>query len=406
MAPGQRAEAAAATDSKMERYSKAIRSLLATSLGLPGMQDLLAKELPEEGADYRYTFYDEDPIPQNRLAFGDPRRYEIESHQFRVVKNIDDSYGLELNFQHETMSGSSPWYAVPGPDGPLQVMSGATIRERRNQADAGVRFLRGDWSHHAAVGYSSENDYVARYGSYSVELESADGLRVTSWGVSYSNDEVTPTDAREFGRVESADRDALSGSLSVTQVLSRNTVLQGGVSLTRQSGFLSDPYKLVWIGGAVIAENRPDERRMLTWTARLRHFVEGPEAALSMDYRYFRDDWDVAAHTLDISWKQPIGETWEVIPSVRYHAQSAPDFYAPYFLSQPGGIHWSSDYRLGTFGALSYRLHARLKGEKWSLSMGAEYYDSDESLALATPHFDSPGLVSFWRLSAALRFLY
>lgn len=390
----------------MARYSKAIRSLLATSLGLPGMQELLANELPEEVADYRYTFYNEDPIPQNRLALGDPQRYEIESHQFRVVKNIDESYGLELNFQHETMSGSSPWYAVPGEDGPLQVMSGATISERRNQADVGVRYLHGEWSHRAAVGYSTENDYVARYGSYSVELESADGLRVTNWGISYSNDDVTPTDAQEFGRVESAERDALSGSLAITQILNRNAVLQGGISLTRQTGFLSDPYKLVWIGGAVVAENRPDERLMLTGTALLRHFIEGPGAALTLDYRYFRDDWDIAAHTIDVSWKQPFGQTWEVVPSVRYHAQSAPDFYAPYFLSRPAGNHWSSDYRLGTFGALSYRLHARLKGETFSLSMGAEYYDSNESLALVSPQFDSPGLVSFWRLSAALRIHY
>ena len=81
----------------MPIYSKAIRSLLASSLGLPGMQELLAQEPPPDALEYRYTFYDEEPIPLNRLAFGDPRRYEIESHQFRIVRNLDDSLGLELN---------------------------------------------------------------------------------------------------------------------------------------------------------------------------------------------------------------------------------------------------------------------------------------------------------------------
>ena len=390
----------------MAGYSKAIRSLLVTSLGLPGMQELLANELPEEAVDYRYTFYDEDPIPQNRLAFGDPRRYEIESHQFRVVRHLDDRYGLELNFQHETMSGSSPWYSVPGPDGPLQVMSGATIRERRNQADLALGFLRGDWTHRAAVGYSTENDYEARYGSYSLEHESDDGLRTLGWGVSYSSDEVTPTDAALFGRIDSADRDAVSASFSVTQVLNRNALLQGGVSYTRQSGYLSDPYKLAWIDRAVVPDSRPDKRAMFTFTTRFRQYVEGPGAALTLDYRYFRDDWEIRAHTLDAAWKQPLGRNWELAPSLRYHAQSAPDFYAPFFLSAPGSGFWSSDYRLATFGALSYRLHANWRGDAWSLSMGAEYYDSDESLALVTARNGAPGLVSFWRLSAAVRFEY
>ena len=390
----------------MARYSKAIRSLLATSLGLPGMQELLANELPGDSVDYRYTLYDEDPIPRNRLAFGDPRRYEIESHQFRVVRNLDETYGIELNFQHEAMSGSSPWYAVPGPDGPLQVMSGATIRERRNQADVAVRYLRGNWTHTAALGYSTENDYEARYGSYAAEKESADGLRMLSWGASYSNDEVAPTDAEQFGRIQSADRDAVSASFSITQVLNRNAVLQNGISVTRQSGYLSDPYKLVWIDRAVLADSRPNERSMFTWTTRFRQFVEGPGAAFTLDYRFFRDDWKITAHTLDAAWKQPLGSNWELAPSIRYHAQSAPDFYAPYFAVRPRGDYWSSDYRLATYGALSYRLHARLRATSWSLSMGAEYYDSSQSLALAQARQDAPGLVDFWRLSAAFRFDY
>ena len=139
----------------MAAYSKAIRSLLATSLGLPGMQELLALELPGESVEYRYTFYDEEPLPLNLLALGDPRRFEIESHQFRVVKNVDESYGLELNLQHETLSGSSPWYAVPGTDGPLQVMSGATIHDTRNQFDLAFRFLGETRMHRLSAGYST-----------------------------------------------------------------------------------------------------------------------------------------------------------------------------------------------------------------------------------------------------------
>lgn len=91
----------------MAGYSKAVRSLLVSSLALPGMEELLAGEAPDDSVDYRFTRYDEEPLPANRLAFGDPRRYEIESHQFRIVRNLDDNYSLELDFLHEAMSGSS-----------------------------------------------------------------------------------------------------------------------------------------------------------------------------------------------------------------------------------------------------------------------------------------------------------
>lgn len=389
----------------MAAMSKTVRSLLATSLALPGMKELLAIEPPEEAVDYRYTFYDEDPLPANRLAFGDPRRYEIDSHQFRVLKNLDDTYSLELDFLHEAMSGSSPWYAVPGPDGPLQVMSGATIRERRNQATASLGWTGDRHAHRGAVGFSNENDYEARYLVYSGEAESANGLRTLSWSGSYSDDTVTPTDADLFGRVKREERDSLSFSAGLTQVLNQDSLIQAGVSVTRQEGFLSDPYKQVWINRAVVNDSRPDERLSFTASGRFRQYIERTDAALAVDYRFFRDDWKIASHTVTAALRQPLGDGWELAPSIRYYTQKAPDFYAPYFLDAPGNEYWSSDYRLSSFGALSFRFHTQWQSEKWSLSAGLEYYTSSESLALAGKAQDTPANVDFWRFTAGLRVL-
>jgi len=384
----------------MARLSDAIRTLMASSLGLPGMQNLLAQEAPDDAFEYRYTHYDEAPLPLDKLAFGDPRRYEIGSHQFRILKNLGDSYALELNYLHEAMSGSSPWYVVPGDDGPLQVMSGATIRERRNQVDISLARQRGDFTHTGALGYSIENDYKALYGSYSEERESDDGLRTVSWGGSYSNDEISPTDAQFYGRVAHAQRDSISGSLSMTQILNRNAVIQSGIGLTRQAGFLSDPYKQVWIGQAVLNDSRPDQRLSFAWTTRFRQYMERSRAALVLDYRFFRDDWKITAHTFDAAWRQPLGENWEISPSIRYYSQNSPDFYQPYYLVLPADGYWSSDYRLATFGALSYRLKATFRQERWSFSLGGEYYNSDESLAISGRPENTPALVDFWRVTA------
>ena len=384
----------------MAKLSDAVRSLLASSLGLPGMQDLLADEAPDDAFEYRYTHYDEAPLPLDKLAFGDPRRYEIGSHQFRILKNLNNSYALELNYLHEAMSGSSPWYVLPDDNGPLQVMSGATIREKRNQVDLSITHRKNDFTHKAAIGYSTENDYEALYGSYAGEKDSEDGLRTIAWGASYSDDEITPTDALIFGRVLHAHRDSISVSLALTQVLNRNAVVQSGVSLSRQKGFLSDPYKQVWIDRAVLNDSRPDKRKMFSWTARFRQYMERSRAALVLDYRFYRDDWKITAHTLDAAWRQPLGDQWELAPSIRYYSQKSPDFYAPFYFTLPADGYWSSDYRLATFGALSYRLNAMFRQERWSLSFGGEYYHSDESLAISGTPEDTPALVDFWRVTA------
>ena len=387
----------------MKKLSATVRSLLASSLGLPGMQDLLAQEAPEDGIAYRYTHYDEDPLPQGRLAEGDPSRYSIDTHQLRWVKNLDETWTLSVEYMHEAMSGSSPWYVIPDQGaGALQVMSGATIREQRDQVDVAVARRGNGYTHTGALGFSTEDDYEAIYGSYAGEKTSESGLSTISWGLSYSDDELDPTDAVEFGRIESASRDALSASVGFTQVLNRNAVLQTGFALTRQSGYLSDPYKLVWVGDTVLSDSRPDERVMWAWTTRFRQFIEPANAALHADYRYFRDDWSIRSHTFDLSWHQKAGADFEITPSVRYYTQTSADFYGPVFSGTPTDGFWSADYRLATYGALSYRLNGVLRKEKWSLSLGAEFYDSDEGLALSGTPEDTPGLVDFWRFTAGL----
>ena len=56
----------------------------------------MAKEAPEEGISYQFTHYDEGPLPSNKLAFGSPERYSINSQQLRWVKNLDESYSLTV----------------------------------------------------------------------------------------------------------------------------------------------------------------------------------------------------------------------------------------------------------------------------------------------------------------------
>jgi hypothetical protein len=385
----------------MKKISATVQSLLASGLGLPGMQDLLAQELPDDGFSAQFTYYDEQPLPLSKLAFGSPERYKINTQQLHWVKNIDETYALTVEYVHEAMSGSSPWYVIPTDEGPLQAMTGATIRDKRDQLNASLQWQNDGYTHTGALGYSIEDDYRAIFGSYAGEKDSADGLRTLSWGWSFSADDIEPTDAIDYGRVPKAKRNSFSGSAGFTQVLNKNAVIQTGVVLTREAGFLSDPYKEVWVADSVLYDSRPDSRLMWAWTTKFRQYMTRSKAALHLDYRYFVDDWGIHSNTLDASWHQPLGAEWEIAPTIRYYTQTAPDFYGPVFFITPEDQYWSSDYRLATYGSLSYQLNTVLRKEKWSLSLGAEYYDSKENLALVGTPQETPALVDFWRFTAS-----
>ena len=387
----------------MKKLSSTVRSLIASSLGLPGMQDLMAQEAPDEGISYQFTHYDEEPLPANKLAFGSPDRYSINSQQLRWVKNLDESYSLTVEAMYEGMSGSSPWYVIPDAvEGPLQVMSGATIRDHRTQIDTSLSRRSNGYTHTASLGYSTEDDYRALYGSYGGQKESEDGLSTIAWGGSYSHDDIEPTDAEFYGRVTRARKESYSVSTGFTRILNPTAVVQTGLALTWHSGFLSDPYKLAWVDGSVLNDSRPEERFMWAWSTRFRQYMQSSKAALHLDGRYYGDDWGVRSITLDVAWHQPVGEDWEIAPAIRYYSQMAPDFYGPIFDAAPSDGYWSSDYRLATYGSLSYSLKAILRREKWSFSLFAEYYDSQENLALFGTPQDTPALVDFWRFTLRL----
>jgi hypothetical protein len=384
--------------------STTARSLLISSLGLPGYSELIAQETAGTDLDYRYTRYEEDALPASRVALGDPGRYTINTHQFLITHRLNGEFTLTVGGMHESMSGSSPWYVVPDPQqGPLQVMSGATIRENRDQVDVSLSSERGRQRHSLGAGYSTEDDYDAVFASYSGERDSRTGATTWSWGLSVSDDRLSPTDAEIFGRVMHAKRDSLSASVGVTRVVNRNAVIQSGLSVTRQTGYLSDPYKEVWIAADVLFDRRPDERQQFAWTTRFRQFFERSDGALHADYRYYRDDWEISAHTLKLSWHQPFAERWTLAPAVRYHSQHAAEFYAPAFFTTPRNGYWSSDYRLATFGALSFRLTATWRIENWMATVSGEVYDSSESRALNGPVSGTPGLVDFSRYSIAFK---
>jgi hypothetical protein len=381
---------------------------MASALAVSGLAEKTsAQTLEDDQLSYRFSKYDEDALPDGQVQSGDPVRFQIETQQFRLVKNLGDQYSLTFNAVHETMSGSSPWFVQPDSVGkPLQILSGATIEDQRNEFRGKLTRLdeRGSWS--VELGVSDEDDYKAKSLSVARSLDNEDKSRTWSFGASLSFDDINPTDAPQFGRVISAEKDSYSIFAGLAQIVNRNTLLQLGLSVSTFDGFLTDPYKRAFVNSSVRPEARPGSKNQYAASARLRYFVNDAKAAVHLDYRYYLDDWSVEAHTLEFSWKQRLPSGWRLSPAIRYHSQESASFYAPYFTDSPASGFYSSDYRLATYGALSYKISLNKTINDWDFIVSAELYDSKESLAISGNKFETPGLVDFRRFTAGFNYRF
>jgi hypothetical protein len=238
----------------------------------------------DERVGYRFNDYGEDGFDGSFI--GDADRYRVLSQQFELATSLRQDSALSVSATHEVMSGSSPWYVLPGVDGkPIQVLSGATIRDRRNE-------VRASWTQGTgsaggttfSASYSGERDYHAL--ALGIERSQALGEAITlGYGASWSHDRIDPFEAAKYDRIDHAGKNTLSAFASIAFVLDRASVLQAGLQLNHEHGYLSDPYKLVLVGDAIDHDLRPDRRDAAALLLRWRHAFDAPNAALHLDYR-------------------------------------------------------------------------------------------------------------------------
>ena len=351
----------------------------------------------ETSVSVGFSNYREADIPRHLLVGGDNRRYDIDIRQFRLLTPVGRSWSVGLDLSQETMSGASPWGTVAGPDGePALVMSGATIQDSRTEVSATAARYGDNTSAALTLTRSKEDDYEARAISLAGEL--TDGRALTTWsaGFSFSSDDVEPTDAAAFGRVEREERLSRSASLGVSRVINRASAVQAGLSVTEHSGYLSDPYKL--------RDVRPGTRREWAAAARYRRFFDRADAALHTDYRYFTDDWGIDSHTLHASWHQNLGAAVRIVPNARYYTQSEAGFYRPVDdFGLPLDMSQSSDFRLSAYGAFTFGVKGVIQRQGWSVTISADRYLGSEKYGLSSGT-EHPARLEFTLVSVVFDF--
>jgi Protein of unknown function (DUF3570) len=370
-------------------------SLMAAALALPGVvaaPAARAEAVPEKtSVGFKFLNYSENQETGKRMKVNSPSMY--------FLTPIKDIASVEGSFVLDSMSGASPTSYNT-----LSGASGKGIHDNRKAGDLKLTTFLDRAAIGVGIAGSKEHDYESNAFSLDGRLSTANNNTTFAGGIGYSGDKIgSSNDAKLHEKRRTTD--ALFG---ITQVLTPNDLIQSNITVSVGKGYFSDPYKDF--------DKRPDERTSWAWLTRYNHYFPGPGAALHTSYRYFKNDWGIAAHTIESAWYQPVGAGWLLRPSLRYYTQRAASFYRdPQSPPNPPldivgastATHFSADTRLAAFGAVTLGMKvAKTFASDWTVDVKYEWYQQRSAWRLGGD--GSPGLENFtakwWQIGISKKF--
>jgi Protein of unknown function (DUF3570) len=338
------------------------------------------------------------------LVYGEKGRTQIVEPMAKLTHLFNSGQSLSAQFSVDVMTGASPSGAMPA--GRVQTVTSASGSTTTNAADAiptkPFSDLRGaldlEWVRPlgslftATTGghFSRERDYQSVGGNFRGSLDVMRRLTTLTFGGGFNRDEVFPiggtpvplSDGTTLATTDANDKRVTTALVGISRVLTRRWVMGLHATLTEERGYLTEPYKLVSLidpeDGIVqssITEKRPSSRERRSLQLNSTYHLPGEDIAYT-SYRYYRDDWGVRSHTVDLKLRHDLNEHDWVQPHVRLYTQSSADFFH-FGLAQEARIpaFVTSDERLGPLhtvtlgGTYGFRV-PRYAGE---LSIRAEF---------------------------------
>lgn len=361
---------------------------------------LLATSVPaaaHAAADPRWL------LETSALYYGEQTRTQIAEPVIRVTRVFSDRRTIALGFTYDAMTGASPTGAQPS--GTIQTTttpSGGTtssganavplapFRDHRTAFDFGVQQPIGRPLLVAGTFHiSQERDYKSVGGSGTLSADLFDHSLTVSAGGGYDGDDVTPQGGVHEGLTADSLQEGVStlpkhvrhGMVGFSRVMSRRWLLGVNASRSRESGYLTDPYKVISLIDPAtstvtgqVSEKRPDARNRDDVMASSTYHLE--KDVLYTSYRYYWDDWGIRSHTIDFKLRHELENGNYLQPHFRFYTQSAADFFV-YGLDQtaPLPTFASADYRLAHLNTYTYGLKygILLPGKERELGIRVEY---------------------------------
>jgi len=327
----------------------------------------------------------------------DSGRTTVLTPQVEINYDYSADYAFNLSFGVDSISGASPTF-YDAASGASASSRGKTLQKDVQWGDVAYDDVRKFVSASvvkrlvsrdeitAGINYSSESDYYS--GELSAEylhyLDSSKNQSI-SLGAAYQKNQIlvpcyegdSQCDAAS-GSSQRFDIDVVNAELGFTQIIDKNSLVKVSLFGAKEDGFLSNPYMNIvrnYNSEPVIAgERKPDSRTSYgatLWYAR----AVNDKLSLIGDYRFYHDDWEIDSHTLDLEADYDLNRKWGFGAGVRYYTQSAAKFYSADKSNFTDQQYASSDRRISSFDAFTYKANADYRFSKMlKLNTGVTYY--------------------------------
>ncbi len=356
--------------------------------------------------DSSYQVYDE--------AAG---RMFIESWYYRGEMHLTDETSFRFQLLSDAISGATPGGALPGGTQPFLI----DIQDLRHGILGALAHQFGDHRLEFEFSHSKEHDYLSKGFSLNDKWELNQKNTTLSMGLNYVTDTIEVIGTTDQSK---KNYDIFAG---ITQLLDKNTVLSANLTLGYSEGYLNDQYKfiqrtdIITIPGFpgipvtnIYRENRPSSRLREVLQLQGTHFFSKHHAALDSTVRLSNDDYGVFSQTVQVEWRQGIGDKFELTPFVRYYRQNAASFYhqtldkvpvkTPAKYPNGSGPNYSADYRLSSMSTSSLGLKTRYRvSENVAFTAAYELYDMNGTGSNQAPAAAYP-TASMWTFGATIQF--
>ncbi len=309
------------------RLLKGAAVVTALMVALP----LTAAVLPADRFDTLFHLYDGGGV-------------EISGPSILLRKQIGNSTSFSANYYVDAITSAS-----------IDVITSASpYTEKREEHSLAVDFLRHKSTMSLAYTTSEENDFSAKSVHLGISQDMFGDLTTLSMGYSRGDDTVRKIVNTETGKIldpnfgeEPAERQNFR--LGVTQILTKNFLVDLGFELITDSGFLNNPYRQVrFADNTFDFEVYPNTRSSQAVALRAKYYLPY-RAAVYGELRHFNDTWGIIASSYEIGYTHPLKSGWVFDLKFRNYEQSRADFYSDLF-PQPGAQNFMArDKELSTF---------------------------------------------------------
>lgn len=272
-----------------------------------------------------------------------------------VRKKFGENFAATANLYIDMVSSAS-----------IDVLSTASpYKEKRTQKSAGLEHLRGKTTYTLNYINSEESDYAADTVSASIAEDMFGDLTTVTLGFSRGWDEITRNvNKHRDPTFAPRDTDHRNYRLGVSQILTKNFIVNLNYENADDEGYLKSPYRTVrYCFNIDCTETRSQEEvypRTRTSNAvgvYARYYLPY-RAALNGGYRYYTDSWGIRSHTGELGYVHPFKQSWTFEGSVRFYTQNHADFYSDLFPYVDAQNFLGRDKELSTFKSQTFHLGA------------------------------------------------